>query len=753
MADVIFTELEDFYGLPGGGWKPLKELVRAHGMRLICESVRRKWISPQTTRRLIISSLRLSSHDAAESLFAALLSVAPDIEAPKGLHNCLFSSDAAGERSVLSPYLDLVSAKDPGHLGFFLKEVRLLILRAVIPVEWMATESMKPFMNRAVQSISCGDENFSSSAEFLKTVVLVAAGIDISTYTSTIASLRTSKWTRLRYDSSRGYMSSPTMTQRLESHTTNTPTHLRTALNNTISSLITLLSGIHIARFGVGTDDLPLGASPARDMITSLSAAVQQDIELRRSDLRSEFPVLQSTRCSYILIGEYLCSGGDFGHSITQGTVPSSSSLLRNFDSFIQALSNRKDLLGELSTLVGQVVTCCGRAMGKEGFDELKGFTQMLTSTSTSSHYSLKLLLRKIAVESAMNFAESTQQPDHHEWATEIQTKVAAYNLSQDVPDDIECPTPSLSMSKTGFRWEDSIGEWVAKTPAAIARNLHLNNSKTAILNSQDSSSSPTQRIFSGRKTSFVVREDSSSVASSSPPPSSRKRKRDDSSPCTSNTTDSNKSHITFKCVRIVAQPTETSPSRQRRLPEKHTWRPYADNVNEHEIHHFLSSPSCSPERLPTPPPRSREGRGTISMAQGRVLRERRQNTHLSRSTIPPKRRRSSFEVVITNKKQAHWSSSDDDEDSVGHNDDDQECRSGSLDRGTRPALRRQPQRSPSEESYLPPEKRVTRQLRSRRRPPSFPRAKSVASNGWLAPCSSVEIPDSEGSDDELSFL
>lgn len=754
MADVIFTELEDFYGLPGGGWKPLKELVRAHGVRLICESVRKKWISPQTTQRLILSSLRLASHDVAKSLFSVLLSIAPDIDRPKGLHSCLFSNDSLGERSILSPYLDLVTAGTPGHLSFFFREVKSLILRGVVPVEWMATESMKPFMNRAVQSISCGDENFYSAVEYLEAVVLVAAGIDTSIYESTVSSLRTKKRTKLRSGGRVRSGTPPTSNGRSDSRHSSTPTHLRTALNNTISSLITLLSGIHISRFGVGTEDSLSVSSPARDMITRLSTAVQQDVELRCSDSKSEFTALQSTRCSYILLGDYLCLGEIFGNGNDSAETVPTNSLLSNFDCFIQTMSHRKDLLGELSDLVEQIVTCCGRALGTDGFSELKGFGEILTSTSTGPYPSLKLLLGKVAAESAMSFAESTQHPDHHEWATYIQTKAAEYNHKQDNFDGEECPTPSLNLSKTGFRWEDSIGEWVAKTPVTIpSKNCYEDaDSEMVIPDSEDPYSSPI-RCVSDKKASFSAPEESSSVAPSTPR-SCQKRKRIESSPFIFDTVP-NKRRATMECVEITAQQTATPP-RPSRLRQKHRWKPYTDYIDDNEIYPLPLSPSRTSERSSTSSPRRRTDRETRSVTRERILQERKQNDNRSRATARPQKRKSiTFEVVVVNKKRktGHDSASDcmtDDEDDDDDGSDGEWSGPSSPRAGSRSRNRSrlQCQRSPSRESCVTPDnKGPGRELRSRK-------SDVVDNRRRMAPCSSFEVADSQdGSDDELSFL
>ncbi|KAK2757212.1 hypothetical protein FQN54_004726 [Arachnomyces sp. PD_36] len=755
MADVIFTELEEFYGLPGGGWKPLRELVRAHGIRLICESVRKKWVSPNTAQRLITSSLHLSCHDTAKTLFSTLLSIAPSIDKPKGLHSCLFSDASIGERGILSPYLDLVSAEAPGHLSFFFREVRLLITRGAVPVEWMATESMKPFMNRAVQSISCGDEDSSTATEFLQAMVLVAAGIDTSIYRSTIASLRKTKKTRLRYRARARSVSTPLWNDR------SMPSHLKAALNNTISSLITLLSGIHISRFGVGSESSN-SISPARDIITRLSTAVQQDIELRCSESKSEFTALQSTRCSYILLGEYLCLGGSFGKASDTATTNSGSSLLANFDAFIQTMSHRKDLLGELSDLVEQVVTCCGRALGTDGFDQLKGFSRALTSTNTGCYLPLKLLLGKVAVESAMTFAESTQHPDHHEWATEIQTRAAEYNATQDASDDAECPTPSLYMSRTGFRWEDSIGEWVAKTPAgSISKNLYVNaDSRTTIPDSEDPYTSPIQS-FSDRKAAFPIQVDSSSVVSSSPPQPSRKRDLIESSPFKFQTVSRKKSKTTRECVvEVTTPPKKTSLPRPRGLRQRNTWKPYTDDIDDNEAYPLPLSPSRSPERQSTASPR-RSTRNTRSTTRERVLQEQKQNTHLSRvKTRSQKRKSVTFEVVVFTKKRKDGSDADgttDNDDDDGHDHDDDDISDGDWPgspANARSRLRRsnrQFQRSPSEESLPPRSKRPKRK--------SLPRKSSGGGgevtdrNRMIPSIPVIEIADSEGSDDELSFL
>src|SRR5699024_10797184 len=129
----------------------------------------------------------------------------------------------------------------------------------------------------------------------------------------------------------------------------------------------------------------------------------------------------------------------------------------------------------------------------------------------------------------------------------------AEYYHKQDNFDDEECPTPSPNISITGFRWEDSIGEWVAKTPVTIpSKNCHEDaDSEMVIPDSEDPYSSPI-RIFRDKKAPFPAPEETSSVAPSTPR-SCQKRKRIDSSPFIFHRVP-NKRRATMECVEATTQ-------------------------------------------------------------------------------------------------------------------------------------------------------------------------------------------------------
>lgn len=76
------------------------------------------------------------------------------------------------------------------------------------------------------------------------------------------------------------------------------------------------------------------------------------------------------------------------------------------------------------------------------------------------------IFLSRVAVETAMGFAEATGEPDDHLWAVEIQETIIALQNGRE-PSSEPVDGSEEQAQRRGYRWEESIGEWVARTPAA----------------------------------------------------------------------------------------------------------------------------------------------------------------------------------------------------------------------------------------------------------------------------------------------
>ncbi|PGH04978.1 hypothetical protein AJ79_06935 [Helicocarpus griseus UAMH5409] len=462
VADVIFTELEGIYGTSIVGWKPLRSLVRLHGIRLVCEAIWKRWISPMLARQLVLNSIDSSAYDAAREILSALLSVTRRIEGPSHLDCTLFSSRNFGVFHTLATYVNKAS-----HLSFFFREVGGLLRDGTVPVEWIATESMKPFVTHAIQSISCEDDDCAASVLFIGNIVLAASGSDTFLDTSALETLlgRTPHnsqdhclgISKVHHHTHRSNPSNPM---------TRTSENLATALNNSISSILGILCSAHIVRSETTSRATSSGASSMHHILARLSAIIQHDIAATSFDLTQDRSRSELLRIGYILMADYLLScSGSRGSEEEQPNHALTARLLISFEYFTRPLKNRKDLTSSLSAFVINVSHRCGRARAEDGFAQLELFTEFLISNRLQWYPTLRALLSKVAVDAALEFAESTLHPDHHSWAAQIQTRVAAYTdspVSQDGPLPL---TPSLYLSKIGYVWEDSIGEWIATVP------------------------------------------------------------------------------------------------------------------------------------------------------------------------------------------------------------------------------------------------------------------------------------------------
>ncbi|KKZ67793.1 hypothetical protein EMCG_06559 [[Emmonsia] crescens] len=460
VADLIFTELENIYSTSNAGWKPLKSLVRLHGIRLVCEAIRNRWISPMIARQLALNSIDSSSYDAAQEILSALLSVTQRIEGPRHLDCSLFSSGNFGVFHTLATYVNKAS-----HPSFFFREVGALLQYGVVPVEWIATESMKPFVTHAIRSISCEDDDCSASVLFIVNIILAASGSD--TYFDMPTSESTSDTDKLQecdvgrwklYSAYRNFLVNPKA---------RTNENLAIALNNSISSILGILCSAHIARLENPSPPTASTISPMQHILVRLSAIIQHDIQAASVGLTEDRSRSELLRIGHILMADYLliCSRG-IGREEGQPVSTLTTRLLSIFEYFTRALKSRKDLTGSLSAFVTHVSHCCGRARGADGFAQLELFTDALTGDNLQPYPTLRALLSKVAVDAALNFAESTLHPDHHSWAAHIQTKAARYTNAPLGQDETLNLTPSLALSKTGYIWEESIGEWIAAVPA-----------------------------------------------------------------------------------------------------------------------------------------------------------------------------------------------------------------------------------------------------------------------------------------------
>ncbi|KAF3491585.1 uncharacterized protein GIQ15_01102 [Arthroderma uncinatum] len=526
VAGFIITELEKTYAMSSDGWKPLKELVRSHGIHLMCEAIRKRWLSPQLSRRIVLQSFALSAHDAAGALLSALLSLSPIIPPPIRLDSDLFKPSHSVALHTLETYV-----RSSGNLSIFFREMASLLDRGRLPAEWLATDSMKNYLTAALQSLSTGDEHSFASLRLITSAILAAAGSKRTISPKVLKSLRRSK--RGTLQCLKGERE-PSFASSLPGRETNCHDPISIALSNSITSILTVLSASHFAKFGFAMAK----GSAMYKLLTFLSTIVQRDVEQAAFDGKKHKLDLQPTRACAILLSDFLINYLDScGKGVRKKAVHHGLPVIHNLGYLTGMHKNKKELVEELSAFVLQIAKCLGRVQSDDGFEVAKLFTLAFECSDVKGEPILRRVLSKVAVEIALKFAESTCLQDHHDWASYIQDQVVACDVNLNDSDELQPLTPSLRRSATGFRWEDGIGEWVAKTPvfsqAKTSRSASPLPNNTASQAAQPGNYSNRTEISDSEESdswfsSVLERNTESSSVSSdyseSPPPPKRKR-------------------------------------------------------------------------------------------------------------------------------------------------------------------------------------------------------------------------------------
>ncbi|KAK1142437.1 hypothetical protein N8T08_007799 [Aspergillus melleus] len=198
-----------------------------------------------------------------------------------------------------------------------------------------------------------------------------------------------------------------------------------------------------------------------RDIVGSLAFAIQRDIEMKPLPQGARGPTYRSLRRAYVLLSDYVLRCGEESLEIISDRASISR---RSFESFFQSLAAQHDTVKELAELVRQVFHCCGQVRkGDKSRTPIEIRSRVSQLAQLTNGNGVSLLLGKVAAETAMGLAETTLDPDDHVWAMEVQEQVLTTERSLKT---VQHETSRRAGSTGLFRWEDSIGEWVASTPA-----------------------------------------------------------------------------------------------------------------------------------------------------------------------------------------------------------------------------------------------------------------------------------------------
>ena len=487
VASEVYTDLEAFGLASDSGWESLREVVRAHGISLVGEAIQERLVDFPISRHILSLCLGLAAYDEAECVVESMIASVKCRSLPRKESTafCAGLSQPGGKWDTshrLQPSLPTKEASrvagalkyfasQTGRHGFMYRQTAVMLEDGILPAEWTSSKSMIECWNGVIRSITQEDQHAQSATLLLQVATSKSYRREVSNAKARpqVHDLRLHPYEpnilrpAIRSYKSRQAMKTVVESQSIESGAVDAgPDDVDNALKSTFSSILTVLSAINILRTPKsGLDSShpdPLSLAILRD----IALEIRQVLELNNI---TSFVSENSLRLPLLSAGLVSIASRKAGTSISPSEMHDLATLA--------SLPSSKETLGNAGSFLGEIARCGDEAGSGDGFRFLQVMVLDLISISISSIYDkpTRKLCRGIAHAAAFAFSEYTGQPKHLDWALEMEGTII--RLVDDSPKVVVDQTPARAdmRNKSGYRWEEGICEWIAKTPAQVLQH------------------------------------------------------------------------------------------------------------------------------------------------------------------------------------------------------------------------------------------------------------------------------------------
>ncbi|MCJ1432231.1 hypothetical protein MMC27_001587 [Xylographa pallens] len=467
VALNTYVDLESFSSAENSGWKPLREVARAHGITIIGDGIRDGSVGPAIARGLIILCLQASAYDEAEALVKCMLARLGPIAKPSTPSDGLFIPQTSVALQILREFSNQTERR-----GFLFSQLSSLLSSKIVPVQWISSQDMVSCWNQVIVSITQQDSYANEAVALLRTAVALSCGSGSKSKSCQIHDLRFLSRTAVKDSKLRPWPvahSSKPDRSLAEDKQLDRANHkayqLSTALTTTISNLLTVLLSITLVSGEQHHPDISFARGLTRGVLLALALDVDE-CEMAPCDIQT-----------------------NSGHSIhaTRLCLPLLANIIsiKSVDLIAKSRKDRIDLcdlLAKMKTTVGlteelasflcATAHCSEQAGTKTAFHYMQNMVTWLfdLAPGPSGENTAQQGLEHLAVKTALEFAEQTNERDHLDWALEMEESVNLQDTDSHLRQGSRSAAHVIDKPAAGFRWEEGICEWVAKTPAPNQR-------------------------------------------------------------------------------------------------------------------------------------------------------------------------------------------------------------------------------------------------------------------------------------------
>jgi len=418
-ALVTFQELEEHYGDVAVGWSPLRGITRDYGIQAICDCIASGTLRANVARELAIQAFMCPLlSDAGEAIVESMIDVQSMFE-PSTPTESLFDCHAMPAFAALAEY-------NHGYSDIYRQEFRWRMLRRALEREY---DPLSPVWFLKGSFLTQGFRRWADGR--------IEAGLLI----------------RAVFHRSLG-LASGDLSEQLRGT-------IRSGSQISVSQMIKpfgidtkVLSGMLSAIFNMLVGHTPQSRG---HILQDMCVPVMQLLEIQDT---ANISLEHQKLMAHILFAT-VCVG-------LANHTEVDSRRARSLEAFVVGSQFRKQLTNSLTGLLVDL----GRNYAAvpyrhRNLSAFKTLVDNLAAHPTDQNPVLALFLANIAAHAAMDFSWFVEGQEHVEWASEVQERLVSRLREQDVVP----ATPSMAEHVSGYRWDDALEEWIAKTPATLHHN------------------------------------------------------------------------------------------------------------------------------------------------------------------------------------------------------------------------------------------------------------------------------------------
>lgn len=455
VGSNVYTELVALGTSSEGGWKPLKEVARAHGVAMIDSAVRDGIINCSIASSLVVLCIHRGATDEAEQLVECVVSTLKAISRPAGTHDRLFCKSGL---SILHDF-----ALQSGRYGFFFRQLSRLFKDGTIPIEWISCGELAPFWSEVLCSIKEDDCHSKDAAALIQTAVLKSYGFPATAVAVRLHSLRL-RSKRIIYKSQLPHiMDSDELPQTRDHQSLNDSRidEMTQEMRQTSLELLAMLVSQVFTQNSAPASDLNSPHSSLL-LVQDFSFQAHQFVQIERL-----FPQF----CKYSSsLPDRLCFIFLAAATASASNAQADMNLFHTIDQ-IRSTNLSNEFPEKAATLLCMIAENSEALSCGEGFPYIQQAVSQfmrIYDTADADDLETKRFIGKIGATVAAQYSVSTGIPRHLSWAMEIKSYVDRATIGLDHQTPGKTPAHKAAKTKLGFKWEEGICEWVAGTPNLV---------------------------------------------------------------------------------------------------------------------------------------------------------------------------------------------------------------------------------------------------------------------------------------------